>query len=198
MIYEEIKLHNPGVLKTKIPDSLFAKIKNDAMNDAIEEKKPYNAHLVGQIEHEYEIKIRPYFETLINNMWLEYRNLFQYHLTDQYYIPNTAWINLQEKHEYNPAHHHDGAVAWVIWVKIPYDLEEELARFPNSKSKHNSLFSFHYNTLIGKQELHHLMIDKSWEGTMVMFPSMLKHSVNPFYTSDATRVSIAGNIQIHG
>ena len=196
MIYEEIKFNNPGVLKTKLSELVFEQMKLDAHADIID-RIPYNTHLVGHIEHEYEIKIRPYFETVINNMWLEYRNQFQYHLTNQYYIPNTAWINLQKKHEFNPVHHHDGAVAWVIWLTIPYDLEEELNRFPNSKSKHSSLFNFHFNNLTGRQEIHQLMIDKSWEGTMVMFPSMLKHSVNPFYTSDATRVSIAGNIQIH-
>lgn len=195
MIYEEIKLHNPGVLKTKLPDYVFKNILIDAQED-VENRIPYNNNLVGHIEHEYEIKVRPYFETVINNMWLEYRDKFQYHMTDQYYIPNTAWINLQEKYEYNPLHHHDGAVSWVVWLNIPYDLEEEFARFPNAKSKHSSLFSFYYNTLLGNQESHQLMVDKSWEGTMIMFPSMLKHSVNPFYTSDETRVSIAGNISI--
>jgi hypothetical protein len=31
---------------------------------------------------------------------------------------------------------------------------------------------------------------------MMLFPSKLKHGVNPFYTSDDYRISISGNIRI--
>ena len=41
-----------------------------------------------------------------------------------------------------------------------------------------------------------LFIDKTWEGTIVMFPSWLNHSVYPFYTSDDYRISISGNIVV--
>jgi len=196
MLYDEIKLKNPGVLKTKLSDDIFRQIKSDALADA-EKKIPYNEHLVGQIAGEYEIKVNPYFEKIINDMWIEYRERFDYHLSNQYYISDKAWINVQKKHEFNPVHHHEGAASWVIWLQIPYDLEEELSMFKTAKSRNASLFYFYYNSFIGTQENSPLYIDKQWEGTMIMFPAMLKHSVYPFYTTDATRISISGNIEVH-
>lgn len=194
MLYNEIKLKNPGVLKTKLPDDIFHQIKADALAD-YDKKIPYNENLVGQISGEYEIQIRPYFETIINKMWIEYRDRFDYCRSDQYNIPEHGWINVQKKHEFNPVHHHDGAAAWVLWLQIPYDLQEELNMFPNAKSKDASLFNFYYNSFTGAQDNLALHIDKEWEGTMIMFPAMLKHSVHPFYTTDTPRISIASNIR---
>lgn len=193
VLYDEIKLNNPGVLKTRLSNEIFERLKEDSIQDS-KNKIPYNKNLVGQIDGEYQIEVRPYFERAINDMWIEYRDRFQYCLHNEYYIPKTAWINIQKKHEFNPVHHHDGAVAWVVWLKIPYDLEEELNLFPDAKIREASLFSFYYNRFTGYQSHFPLYIDKEWEGTMIMFPAMLKHSVNPFYTSDEMRISIAGNI----
>jgi hypothetical protein len=39
-------------------------------------------------------------------------------------------------------------------------------------------------------------VDKTFEGKMLFFPATLSHSVNPFYTSDDYRISIAGNIGV--
>jgi len=39
-------------------------------------------------------------------------------------------------------------------------------------------------------------VDKSWEGTIIMFPAFLHHMVHPFYTSDEYRISISGNLVI--
>ena len=44
--------------------------------------------------------------------------------------------------------------------------------------------------------LERLPIDKNWEGYMIMFPANLQHCVYPFYTSDETRISFAGNISL--
>jgi hypothetical protein len=195
-MYDEIQFKNPGVLRTKLPPDVFNQIKADALEDS-ENKIPYNQDLVGQIHGEYEIKVRPYFEKIINNMWIEYRDRFNYCLEHPYYIPDTAWINVQKKHEFNPIHFHTGAASWVIWLQIPYDLQEELSVFKNAKSQDASLFNFYYNSYTGTQENLPLYIDKEWEGTMVMFPAKLKHSVNPFYTTDMPRISIAGNIDVY-
>lgn len=196
MTYDEIKLPNPGILKAKLPDDLFEKIKADVMR-AAEEKKAFDKALAGQIANEYTINVRPYFAEFINNMWIEYRERFDYYKYLPYNIPDTTWINFQRKHEYNPLHDHSGAAAWVLWLKIPYDLQQELNRFPNSNNKSTSLFYFYYNRYTGTQNIQSLPIDKYWEGTMIMFPAELKHSVHPFYTSDDVRISIAGNIDVY-
>ena len=40
-------------------------------------------------------------------------------------------------------------------------------------------------------------LDPSYEGTMVLFPSQLRHQVYPFYNCDEERVSISGNVFIN-
>jgi len=39
-----------------------------------------------------------------------------------------------------------------------------------------------------------LFLDKSWEGTIIVFPAKMLHCVYPFYTSDGTRISLSGNV----
>ena len=39
-------------------------------------------------------------------------------------------------------------------------------------------------------------VDKTYEGTIVMFPSEMLHAVYPFYTSDDYRISVSGNLRI--
>jgi hypothetical protein len=66
----------------------------------------------------------------------------------------------------------------------------------NANQPSNSLFEFHFLSASGDMQTLPLEVDKDWEGTMIMFPSWLHHSVYPFYTSDNYRISIAGNIYV--
>jgi hypothetical protein len=114
------------------------------------------------------------------------------------YELESLWINLQKKYEFNPRHSHAGDYSFVIWMRIPYDLTNELnhKNCKNSNESLNSLFEFQFISPDGEMETLPLFIDKTWEGTMVMFPSWLNHSVYPFYTSDDYRISISGNIKV--
>ena len=38
---------------------------------------------------------------------------------------------------------------------------------------------------------------KKAEGKLCLFPSQLKHSVNPFYNCDEPRISVAGNVSLY-
>ena len=40
-------------------------------------------------------------------------------------ILESFWANYQYKHEFNPVHDHGGAFSFVIWMKIPYDCEDQ-------------------------------------------------------------------------
>ena len=101
------------------------------------------------------------------------------------------WVNWMRKHDFNPPHDHQGLYSFVIWHKIPYNLEDELRHYPKVKAEdaRTSMFVF-----MGDQAQLALPLDKCHEGYMVIFPSTLKHYVAPFYTSDDYRVSFAGNI----
>ena len=196
--FSEIKLYNPGVLKTRIPASIFADLTRDLQKQVDNKPKKYNAFLIGQIETEFEYVISGQFRDCIEQTYLEYSRKFNFHQNQNYIIDNDAWVNFQKKHEYNPIHFHHKAISWVTWITIPYDLEEEL-NMPNVKEAHvkyASKFEFIYNSLDGGISTTQLDIDKTWEGSLIMFPNYLKHQVYPFQTSDEHRISISGNIEI--
>jgi hypothetical protein len=204
-------------VRTKLPEDIFEKINADI--DYIlkngDDLEKWNHNLAGNLEEEYKLSTK--HSHLIEDFSLEVaKSYFQVvedeqlnptkrldHSSDFFnkkvtYKVKSLWINFQKKYEFNPIHSHSGSYSFVIWTHIPYDLTEELNQ-KNSKYSHqpsNSLFEFHFSHASGILQSLPLYIDKSWEGTMIMFPSWLYHSVNPFYTTDNYRISISGNIDI--
>jgi hypothetical protein len=171
-------------------------------------QQPYNNKLLGHMKHEYDLSncisaIEPYILNLVN-MYDQQWKLFD-HFDDsgsnivKHLKLTDLWVNIQKKHEFNPPHEHTGIASFVIWINIPYDLAAEEAYFPTVSGGNNanrtSKFTFHYSNLIGQHRHFMVEVDKNHEGTIVLFPSKLNHSVNPFYTSDGYRISVAGNIR---
>ena len=77
---------------------------------------------------------------------------------------------------------------------IPYDIEEELKNSKGGLGGHSSCYELTYTNSIGTINHEIMKIGRKDEGTMILFPARMHHCVYPFYTSDATRVSISGNI----
>ena len=107
-------------------------------------------------------------------------------------------MNLQQKYEYNPLHLHQGELSFVIWVNIPYDLEDE-KKLPSMRSQTSPnlpSFKFRFPNFMGPGGMgtHIIEVDKSFEGKLILFPSYLLHEVSPFYTSDGYRISVSGNL----
>jgi hypothetical protein len=106
------------------------------------------------------------------------------------------WVNFQKKYEYNPLHNHNGMFSFVIWIKIPYNLEKEKENDIAKNSIYDGSignFSFIYKTETSIQ-MEFIPMEKKMEGYCTIFPAHLHHMVYPFYTSDEERVSISGNI----
>ena len=108
----------------------------------------------------------------------------------------TWWVNYQKKHEFNPPHTHSGYLSFVIFVKIPYDLEDEDKVFPHANHSVPGRFAFisadsRYASSIIVQVLN---VDKSYENKIMIFRSQQIHEVFPFFTSDEERISVSGNI----
>ena len=110
------------------------------------------------------------------------------------------WVNYQYQNEFNPMHAHNGIYSWVVWMKIPTESEEQnllpIAANSNSKGKISN-FYFTYTDNLGKIVDHEITMGKSVEGTLVLFPAQLKHSVNQFYNCAEPRISVAGNISMY-
>ncbi len=200
-----------GVILAEVPTEIM-KVINDDVNRMLEKQFQnefdYRNLLLGHMNHEYGMhniipQIEPYI-LHIANLYDEKWNYFQ-ELDEQFNVSTPQqlrltdlWVNFQRKHEFNPVHTHTGVLSFVIWVKIPYDLEEEKKVFPvvSNSDPRTSKFTFHYNNILGQMRNYSLNVDKSFEGNIALFPSHLNHSVNPFYTSDEFRISVAGNLRL--
>lgn len=190
---------NLAFVQSKVSSTTLEELKQEAkfILENSNQFKKYNNQLAGNLEKEYsthksEEILKPYLISLANE--------FHKQSTENEHYPHwkvkDIWINYQKKYEHNPIHNHTGNLSFVLWVQIPYNLKDELSHpnCMNSNTPSNSLFEFIFTDFMGRIVQNKIEIDKSWEGTMIMFPSSLLHMVHPFYTSDDYRISIAGNL----
>jgi len=199
---------NIGFVLADLPEDIFLKVKqccSDIEKDP-NGAKPANAILAGAIDQEYFVdsvkhELEPYLIWLSN----EYDSHYHYTQTVDYmdigdrkwqFSVDSVWANFQRKHEFNPVHNHGGTLSFVIWVQIPYELEEEFkqSREHNDYPKTTSCFQFLVTNTMGQIYNHTLPVDKTWQGKIIMFPAKMMHTVYPFYTSDDYRISVAGNV----
>ena len=96
-------------------------------------------------------------------------------------------------------HDHGGAYSFVVWMNIPTSNKEQ-RELPIAKESLNgdsiSNFAFLYTDLIGNVRSLSITMEKETAGTMVIFPSRMKHQVYPFYECDEERISVAGNFGV--
>jgi hypothetical protein len=189
-------LPNIGYLLVDLPADIMAQINEQVTNVCAAPAKyaPANYKLAGALKEEYNFDLPPNVVGNIQECGRAWSRAYGYE--DAPLELRDLWVNLQRKHEFNPIHDHDGYLSFVIWVKIPYNLEDELAMFPHAGGKETSKFGFVYTTATGAISTEMLPVDKTWEGRMAIFPSKFAHCVYPFYTSDELRISISGNLYI--
>ncbi len=182
-------------IRSKLPLNLFTKIKKECLSRP---KKKMTSFLSGPgvAKHFYMEKNIDEFTKHLVNVIKVYRENCDY-LKDfkilQQNVPlkyGKPWINYQKKHEFLPVHNHHGILSYLLWVDIPYDVTKEV-KGPNPYA---SCFEFFYTNILGEIKSCKIQVGKQDEGTLLMFPSNLSHCVYPFYTSNGTRISIAGNV----
>ena len=204
-----------GYMDEKIPDDVY-KIILDEIDTAFTKKDPHNTKLVGNIEEQYymswadDIKLFK-VENYLRGLAGIYEQKFKYMKcmgNQQTSLDEgmsydlrlrQCWVNYMKKHEFNPLHNHSGLYSFVVFVKIPFDLEEEFrsSRTRNPNQRYPGCFSFYATNGIGEIVPHVIEADKGWEQTIMLFPSITHHQVYPFYTSDDYRVTISGNLYLN-
>ena len=125
-----------------------------------------------------------------------------YHIPTNQYHPcylESFWVNYQKQNEFNPLHDHAGIFSFIIWMKIPTKHEEQNKNplASGSNSKKISVVEFVYSNILGEHETYGFEMDPVLEGTMLFFPSKLRHCVYPFYNCDEDRISVSGNIKLN-
>jgi hypothetical protein len=190
----------------------FTKEELQPLVDVVKEIKlnnlqEYNSKLAGNIEHEYDLYNN---QNLVNHITALYNPLIHYHndkikyeetlapnSTNSTLRVNSLWVNFQQKYEFNPLHNHSGVFSFVIWLQVPYSIEDEMKRIPSKQSNINVpghfFFCYPGSNNASNMQLDWLPVDKTWEYKTALFPSTLLHGVNPFYTSDEYRISVSGN-----
>jgi hypothetical protein len=204
-----VTLTRTGYMECVVPENILQSIKVEV--DKIIESdftltKKHNYDLAGAIEKEYKLQasvpvVESFVSMIANNYWSELDSPYK---DSKHIIPkgkdksSDLWINFQKKGEYNPLHKHRGLLSFVIWYQVPYDIEEErkLPLHQNLGDCSAGEFSFAYPDpyVVGGVSTHRIVVDKSKQGSMIIFPASLRHQVYPFFTSDNYRISISGNL----
>jgi hypothetical protein len=201
---KDISFNNLGYLKEKLSDEDLAPIWEEVrhIQNNFNITEPANKNLAGNIEKEFDlIKCKNYAQDLILPFVFQYDKTYNFFsrmavLTNHRPIVlNKFWVNFQKKYEFNPVHNHSGLLSFVIWLQVPYTIEDENKFSPgkNSNKPCSGQFEFYYNTITGEMTSQTVPTEKSEENTLLLFPAKLSHSVYPFYTSDDYRISISGN-----
>lgn len=169
----------------------------------------YKNNLAGQIQNEKKLDVSLLPKSVkdtIGEGCVKYietfgHNKLRYHPDKKKYNLQLidCWINFQEKGEYNPLHDHGGDLSFVIWVQIPYNLQDEFDHpsCKNSNDKIASCFQFgNIQNMFTNDTENTIRVDQSYEGKAIIFHAGMQHQVYPFFTSERHRISISGNFSI--
>ena len=197
--------NNIGYIQHSFSNEELAPLKNEI--DEFKNKK----YVWGKIEKEFSLsKSLSYMHDLLVPICQNFEDTFNYlgriNLMNKG-LPialNSMWVNFQRKNEFLPVHNHGGIYSFVIWIKIPYDFEDERkhesSRYSSTiGSTHNlsGSFQFLFTDSLGRIQTRNVFLNKHSENTMLLFPSDMYHTVYPFYTSDEDRISVSGNFKLH-
>jgi len=188
-----------GFLGCELSDEEFLPLlaEINELSNNFEHAEPFNSNLVGNLKHEYKLtKNVKLIESIANDLAKTYCENFDYKVSATGLGLHEYWVNFQRKHEFNPLHNHNGEFVFVIFVKIPFTIEEEKSATSYVREDINraSNFVFQYTNALGEITKYELPVDRTFERRMILFPARLNHQVYPFYSSDEYRITISGNL----
>ena len=208
------EVFSPTILETQVPNR-FVDIINATGDDVLSSEQKsakwdWSHKLVGKVSKEIQIPVddaddRAFlFKTMkqgclnyINYIISKNRAYGWYKLAGRDSKPTIdnihlthSWIVSQYAGEYNPYHHHTGDFSAVVYLKIPPNMEEELNVEFTDHYPTNGLIEFMYGENCDMRSDN--IKFKPEVGTMLVFPSYLKHFVYPFY-SEGERRSMSFN-----
>lgn len=206
---------NFGFIKAVLSDEQIKPIKDEInfIKNNFDSATKANDILAGNIEKEYELKsslshieslLLPLAQAYISaNNYKDYLSsiLKKYTKSKNETIDiklTIAWVNFQNKYEFNPMHNHGGVLSFVIWIDIPFLIDDELkqSHVKDSNTKVGGQFCFVYSDILGNTKTYPIKADKNYNNGLLLFPATLNHLVYPFFTSDKQRISVSGNFDI--
>jgi hypothetical protein len=208
------EVFSPTILETQVPDrfvDIINRVGDNVLSNSMSIAKwDWSHKLVGKVSSEVQIPIsdkdeKEFLFRIMREKCLEYLNYIisknraylWYKMAGRDTKPTVdnihlvhSWIVSQYAGEYNPYHHHGGDISAVVYLKIPDGMEEELKKEYEDHYPSNGLIEFMYGE---NQDMRSDNIKfKPEVGTILLFPSYLKHFVYPFYC-DGERRSMSFN-----
>ena len=209
--FDSFNFYSPGYLRCTLPGEVVKEVKKTMkkIDSGKIDPEDRRHELAGHLQKEITFPINKKLKYVVESLCYEYDSIFEAKYNDLYhkefvdefikrgynfkYVLRSLWINYGKKHDFNPIHIHSGVYSFVLWVKIPYKLEDEDKVYPLITSSQTAKFNFHYSASNHRTNItSHQVNACDWD--LILFPASLHHSVQPFYTSDEERISIAGNI----
>lgn len=197
---------NPGILEFQLykyhMDMLWSYIRKSTVNDGwkldknnnVVERGPYQQWAIydttGLFENEVLIPaVNAYIERWTYPMTCK---------TTHYPIPrlNRFWTRISKSGEYQPMHFHQSIWSFIIWMKIPFEYQDEQTEELTELYPESGNMTICYLDSVGRIQKEPYRLGKKYEGTMILFPGDFNHIVYPYHTSDEYRISIAGDISI--
>ena len=203
------EVFSPTILETQVPNrfvDIINRVGDNVLSNSMSIAKwDWSHKLVGKVSSEVQIPIsdrdeKEFLFKIMREKCLEYLNYIisknraylWYKMAGHDTKPTVdnihlvhSWIVSQYAGEYNPYHHHGGDISAVVYLKIPDGMEEELKKEYEDHYPSNGLIEFMYGE---NQDMRSDNIKfKPEVGTMLLFPSYLKHFVYPFYCEGERR-----------
>ena len=186
----------PFVMKTKVPDYIITKLKNEGKKAKVN----YSHRLAGHLDHQflYPPKVQKWFYDEIHPIIQAYRNGHcKYHGIEELNVELQAddlWVNYMQPGDFNPLHTHGGDYSFVLFLNSPKKLKEEQEKFRGTASKPGMLM-FEYTQQARPRWSTTGKLVEPETGDIYIFPALLQHWVCPF-KSNVTRISVSGNLRI--
>ena len=181
-------------------DQEFVDILLEKGNESRQKKLDYRSKLAGMIDNEYYLaeNLDEWFIPRFLNYINAYIDGVTKHLQQPFKSPpvswalSALWINYQQAKEYNPPHHHDGDLSFVMYLQVPDEIRKENVEM---KGVHRNIGPGMINFSHGEEMP--FCINQSSKmpevGDLYIFPAWLTHYVHAF-KSDVERISVSGNI----
>ena len=112
-----------------------------------------------------------------------------------YHLPTFSrfWCRVSQDGDYQSIHDHQGIFTFVVWLKIPFEGEDERQVQAGFRPEASD-FVLCYPDTCGQYQKRNWVLGKGAEGRMLFFPSDINHIVYPHYTTTEYRVALAGDI----
>ena len=168
----------------------------DLFNDPMLEQRKFNSSTASHIEHQYiatddiNKTVTSCAKQLIKSMCPDIPDYLMW-------SPTPTWVNFQQKYEFIPPSEMIGKdYSFFCVVKVPFKIEEEM-ELPHVKDSINPSVGKHslfYTNPLGKTSHREFVFTEADEGVLVLYPSSLLYTLNPFYTSDDYHIVIQGSL----